>query len=173
MEGGNDGLFMRIIVTRLGRGRNRPGFGNARALEIAYSLIAERQAERLTRERKEGGINPDDFYLSREDLIGPDPAKAILNSSSWDELQALIGLAMVKDSIRSMIDRISLNYQRELREKEPVEVSLNRVFLGSPGTGKTSVGKLYGQIMADLGILSNGEGMFWIRLCWNVDALLI
>ncbi len=166
VEGGNDGLYMHIVVTRLGRRRGRPGFGNARALETTYSLIAERQAERLTRERKEG-FSPDDFYLSKEDLIGPDPSKVILKCPAWDELQSLIGLSMVKESIKSMIDRVGLNYQRELREKEPVELSLNRVFLGSPGTGKTCVGKLYGQIMADLGILSNGEGKLPPLTCWN------
>ena len=36
-------------------------------------------------------------------------------------------------------------------------MSLNRVFLGSPGTGKTTIVKLYGQVLADLGLLSNGE----------------
>ncbi|KAH1912739.1 hypothetical protein KXV48_001106, partial [Aspergillus fumigatus] len=39
----------------------------------------------------------------------------------------------------------------------PVEFTLNRVFLGSPGTGKTTVAKLYGQILVDIGMLSNGE----------------
>jgi len=38
--------------------------------------------------------------------------------------------------MQGLLDRISVNYQRELEEKEIIDVSLNRVFLGSPGTGK-------------------------------------
>ena len=163
VEGGKDGLFMRILVRRLGRGRGRPGFGNARAIETTYTKVADRQAVRLTRERREG-LRPDDFYLCKADLIGPDPSKALERSAAWDKLQKMIGLRAVKESLKAMTDRISVNYQRELIEKEIVEVSLNRVFLGSPGTGKTSVAEIYGKILADLSILSNGEGM---SLCPN------
>ncbi|KAI9775252.1 MAG: hypothetical protein M1835_005877 [Candelina submexicana] len=77
IEDGVDGLYMRIAVRRLGRGRGRDGFGNARALENIFATIRERQADRLTRQRKEG-LSPDDFHITKEDLIGPDPSKAIL-----------------------------------------------------------------------------------------------
>lgn len=160
VEGGITGLYARIAVRRLGRGRGREGFGNARALENVLARISERQADRIHGERI-AGVRPDDFLFKKEDLIGPEPSSAIVQSDAWKELQSLIGLKAVKESMQGLLDRLHTNYQRELEEKEIIDVSLNRVFLGSPGTGKTSVGKLYGQVLADMGLLSNGEGQYY------------
>ena len=158
VEGGVEGLYGRIVIRRLGRRRGQPGFGNARDLENVLSTIRERQAFRLTKERKTGRF-PDDFLFTAQDLIGPDPAAAILESEAWVKLQEMIGLKAVKDAVASLIGLLGENYKRELSEKEPVAVSLNRVFLGSPGTGKTTVAQLYGKILVDIGLLSNGEGV--------------
>ncbi|EHK96147.1 putative protein CbxX, chromosomal [Glarea lozoyensis 74030] len=161
VEGGLKGLYCRVITRRIGRGRGRPGFGNARAVENTLAIIIKRQAVRLRKERLAlalGKPQPDDLLFTKEDVIGPEPSEALRASASWKKLSKLIGLKAVKEAVTSLCDSIVENYKRELEEKPPIEYNLNRVFLGNPGTGKTTVGKLYAGVLGDLGLLSKGDG---------------
>ena len=46
-QSSKESLYLRVTTRRLGRGRGRPGFGNARALQTMFAMISERQAERI------------------------------------------------------------------------------------------------------------------------------
>lgn len=73
-------------------------------------------------------------------------------------LDKLIGLSQIKLQVRDHAKYIQyLQLRKKMGIKEEEDVVVHSVFIGNPGTGKTTVAKMMGRLYKKMGILSKGH----------------
>lgn len=73
------------------------------------------------------------------------------------ELAELVGLEKIKSRVNDYLNVVRLSKRRMEMGLSTTMPRLHMVFLGNPGTGKTTVAQIIGKVFASWGILSNGS----------------
>jgi SpoVK/Ycf46/Vps4 family AAA+-type ATPase len=135
-------------------------FGNGRAVRKLFEEMVGRQAGRLALMADATVADLTTFLPEDLGLAGSHGSRPAADQQQVErllgQLYSMVGLAQVKQEVASQVDLIASARQREQLGLPVPAMSRHLIFAGAPGTGKTTVARLYKEILTALGVLAGG-----------------
>ena len=120
-------------------------FGNAREVRNLFDLAVKRQRLR----------NATDDVLTYADIVGEDATEEISVDDIMKEFDSFVGMQSVKDAVRRIAKEIAVQKQLiEMGEAAEGLTKYNFILTGNPGTGKSTVARIFGKVFKALGVTS-------------------
>jgi AAA+ superfamily predicted ATPase len=146
--------------TNFGQNARTMYFRYANALVKADGKITSQEIEAL--EKLKNIFYPTEYIPSKTLIEIPHSKNNEENKSrSLDELLSnlnnLVGLDDVKKDVQEMVNFLKIQQLRESKGMSSTPISKHLVFLGNPGTGKTTIARLLSEIYKALNVISSGH----------------
>lgn len=139
------------LCQRIERERVDNTFGNARTVRNIVLDAIFKKGSVVPRENLDilqyTFLNKEDFTLEKGER----------KESPSNHLDRLIGLESIKEEMKSLISFVKMQQFRRGNGLPTVPIQLHAVFTGNPGTGKTTVAKIYAAFLKECGILKRGH----------------
>lgn len=132
-------------------------FANARTARNFFENVISKQASRIASKREKTEeilttITADDVSWCQDSEREEETLDCILA-----EFNELIGLGAVKEEISDLVYVVQHQQKRMAQGLKIPSMSLHLVFMGNPGTGKTTVARYIAKLYKSLGLLSRGH----------------